>query len=108
MQVEFEYKRSKLNLNNENKSNSSNGAARRLPKPMLACENFGRNSAPRLPQRLQVKFGSMSESRTSSGQPSALVSRLMAATVIPAVDQDVAHAGCAHFAEGDFNGVGHH
>ena len=46
MQVEFEYKRSKLNLINENKSNSSNGAARRLPKPMLACENFGRNSAP--------------------------------------------------------------
>jgi hypothetical protein len=39
---------------------------------MRACENFGRTSAPRLPQRVQVKFGSMSESRTSSAQPSAL------------------------------------
>jgi hypothetical protein len=42
--------------------------------------NFGRNSAPRLPQRLQVKFGSM----------------------IPAIDQHIADAGFAHFTEGDF------
>jgi hypothetical protein len=44
------------------------------PVPVLLYENFGRTSAPRLPQALQTKSGSMSESRTSSGQRSALVS----------------------------------
>ena len=31
---------------------------------MSASENFGRTSAPRLPQALQTKPGSMSDSRT--------------------------------------------
>jgi hypothetical protein len=31
---------------------------------MRACENFGRTSAPFLPQCVQVKLGSMSDSRT--------------------------------------------
>jgi hypothetical protein len=29
---------------------------------MRACENFGRNSAPRLPQAVQTKRGSLSDS----------------------------------------------
>ena len=61
------------------------------PPPMRVCENFGRTSAPRLPQRVQVKFGSMSESRTAS-----------------AIVQHIADAGFAHFAKGDFWRVGRH
>jgi hypothetical protein len=34
------------------------------PVPILACENFGRSSAPRLPQAVQTKPGSMSDSLT--------------------------------------------
>ena len=45
-----------------------------LSESILACGEFGLISAPRLPQWVQVKLGSMSESRTSSGQPSALTS----------------------------------
>jgi hypothetical protein len=37
---------------------------------MRACENVGRTSAPFLPQGVQVKFGSMSESRISSAHGS--------------------------------------
>jgi hypothetical protein len=33
---------------------------------------------------------------------------MVAATVIPAIDQHIADAGCAHFAEGDFGVVGGH
>ena len=40
---------------------------------ILACENFGRTSAPRLPHRVQTKPGSMSDNRTSSGRWSALI-----------------------------------
>jgi hypothetical protein len=39
---------------------------------MLAGENFGRTSAPRLPQAVQTKPGSISDSLTSSAQRSAL------------------------------------
>jgi hypothetical protein len=35
-----------------------------LPAPILACENFGRISAPRFPQAVQTKPGSMADSRT--------------------------------------------
>ena len=41
---------------------------------LCPCERgakCGRTSAPRLPQALQTNRGSMSESLTSSGQPSA-------------------------------------
>jgi hypothetical protein len=68
---------------------------RAQPVPMRACENFGHTSAPFLLQRLQVKFGSMSESRTSSAHPSALVSDVVAAAVVAAIDIDVADAGGA-------------
>jgi hypothetical protein len=40
---------------------------------LRACENFGRTS-PRSPQVVQVKLGSMSDSRTSSPQRHALIS----------------------------------
>jgi hypothetical protein len=63
---------------------------------MRACENFGRTSAPFLPQCVQVKLGSMSESRTVS-----VGFDVMAAAVIAAIDQHVADAGFAHLAEGD-------
>jgi hypothetical protein len=43
------------------------------PVPIRALENFGRTSAPRLPHAVQTKSGSMSDSRTSSAQPSALI-----------------------------------
>jgi len=32
----------------------------------------------------------------------------MAAAVIPAIDQDIADAGCAHVAEGDLLRIGQH
>src|SRR6478736_6176597 len=64
--------------------------------PMRACENFGRTSAPFLPQCVQVKLGSMSESRTVS-----VGFDVMAAAVIAAIDQHVADAGFAHLAEGE-------
>lgn len=58
----------------------------RSPVPILACENFGLISAPRLPQTLQTKSGSTSDSLMLSGQRS----------------------GVAHFAEGDFLRIGRH
>ena len=68
---------------------------------MRACENFGRTSAPFLPQCIQVKLGSMSESRTVS-----VGFDVMAAAVI--ADQHVADAGFAHLAEGDLLLIGRH
>jgi hypothetical protein len=41
---------------------------------MLAWENLGRTSAPRLPQAVRTKSGSMSDSLMSSAQRSALIS----------------------------------
>jgi hypothetical protein len=35
-------------------------------------------------------------------------SDVVAASVIAATDQDITHAGCAHFAEGDFLLIGRH
>jgi hypothetical protein len=32
---------------------------------------------------------------------------MMAAAMIAAIDRHIAHAGCAHLAEGDFGGGGH-
>ena len=69
---------------------------------MRVCENFGRTSAPFLPQHVQVKLGSMSESQTSSTQPFSVGFDMAAAAVIAPIDQDVADAGRAHFAKGDF------
>ena len=68
---------------------------------MRARENFGRTSAPRLPQAVQTKSGSMSDSLIP-GQRSALIVVRVAASVIPTIDQHIADAGCAHFAEDDF------
>jgi hypothetical protein len=42
------------------------------PVPILAGAKRPRTSAPRFPQALQRNSGSMSESRTSSGQRSPL------------------------------------
>jgi hypothetical protein len=39
--------------------------------PMRADAKWGRTSAPRLPHAVQINRGSISESRTSSTQPSA-------------------------------------
>jgi hypothetical protein len=39
---------------------------------MRACENFGRISAPRLPQAVQTKSGSTSDNLMLLGQRSAL------------------------------------
>ena len=36
------------------------------------------------------------------GQRSALIVDVVAASMIAAIDQHIADAGCAHFAEGDF------
>jgi hypothetical protein len=44
------------------------------PLSILACPNFGRISPPRWPHFVQKNFGSMSDSRTSSAQQSALTS----------------------------------
>jgi hypothetical protein len=59
------------------------------PLPMRACENFGRTSSLFLPQCVQVKLGSMSESRTSSPRRQRWF-RLMAAAVIAVTVQHVA------------------
>src|SRR5262249_20700975 len=58
-------------------------------------------SAPRLPHALQTNRGSMSDSRTSSGQRSAIRGEAMAAVIVGAIDQDAAYAHLAHVAEGD-------
>lgn len=50
-------------------------------------QNFGRTSAPRLPQEVQSKSGSISASRTADLD-------VMAALVIAAIDQHVADARC--------------
>ena len=52
---------------------------------------------PFLPQRVQVKLGSMSESRMLSAQASALY--VMRAAVIAAVDQDVADTRARKYAK---------
>jgi hypothetical protein len=43
----------------------------------------------------------MSDSRTSSPQQSALIMMWWTAAVVPAINQDLADAAAAHFAEGD-------
>ena len=73
---------------------------------MRARENFGRASAPRLPQAVQTKSGSMSDSLIG---PALGTDRdVVAAAVIAAIDQHIADAGCAHFAEDDFLRAGGH
>jgi hypothetical protein len=49
--------------------------ARHETKPFGVCLNIGNRSAsaPRLPQAVQTKSGSMSESRTRSDQQSAVI-----------------------------------
>jgi hypothetical protein len=61
----------------------------------------GRTSAPRLPQVVQVKRSSMSDSLRSSVRPlvSADCGRV-AAAVVRAIDQNAAHAHVAHIGEG--------
>jgi hypothetical protein len=54
-----------------------------------------------LPQRVQVKIGSMSESLTASAQPSVGLGVVATAMIAP-IDQHAADAGRAHLAEGDF------
>ena len=60
-------------------------------------------SAPRLPQAVQVKRGSMSDSPSSSGQRIGAEGDGMAAVIVGAIDQDTAHARLAHVAEGDLH-----
>ena len=43
----------------------------------------------------------MPDSRTSSGQPSALVYTWWLVAMIVAIDQHIVDAGCAHLTEGD-------
>ena len=70
-------------------------------RPVAAGSNSGLTSAPRLPRVVQTKPGSISESLTWSAL------QVVAASVIAAIDQDIADAD-AHFAEGDFRRVGRH
>ena len=65
-------------------------------RPVAAGSNSGLTSAPRLPRVVQTKPGSISESLTWSAL------QVVAASVIAAIDQDIADAGFAHLAEGDF------
>jgi hypothetical protein len=73
--------------------------------PIRALVNFGHISAPRLPQRVQVKFGLISAGRTFVS-PAVGAGVDVAAPVIAAIDQHVADAGGAQFAEGYFLCVG--
>ena len=73
--------------------------------PIWPCANFGRTSAPRLPQREQVKLGFVGEPDIV-GPAVSVGFDVMAATVIAAIDQHIAHAGCAQLAEGDLLRVG--
>jgi hypothetical protein len=58
-----------------------------------------------LPQTLQVKRSSISDSLAPSGQASPLIAMEW---LVGAIDQQPAHAHVAHFGKGDFLGaVGH-
>jgi hypothetical protein len=59
-------------------------------------------SPPRLPQAVQTKPDSMSDSRTWSGQRSALISTEWLASVVAAIDQHLTDAGFAQLADGEF------
>lgn len=106
MQVQFEYKSSKLSLINENKSNSSNGAARHLPKAHAGL----RKLRPHL--RAAVSVSRTDEVLLDVGQPHIIGPAvsigldMVAAAVIAAIDQHIADARCADLAEGDFLRVG--
>jgi hypothetical protein len=67
----------------------------------------GLTSAPRLPQTLQVKRSSISDSLASSGPSIAADCDGVAAAVVGAKDQQAAHAHFAHFSKGDFGGSFH-
>ena len=67
----------------------------------------GRTSAPRLPQAVQTKCGSRSESLVIG--PCVTVDRQrVAAAIVRAVDQQPAHTAVAHLGKGDLHGaIGH-
>ena len=75
---------------------------------MRACENAGRTSAPCLPQALQVKLGSMSDSLTVIGPAIGADGDVVGAVVVAALDQHGVDTGLAQFAETDFPGVVRH
>ena len=55
-----------------------------------------------VPQAWQVKRGSMSDSRASSGHLARVIFRGMAAPEIAAIDQETADTSGAHFPEDNF------
>ena len=75
---------------------------------MRMCENFGRTSAPFLPQRVQVKVWFDVGEPDIVGPAVGVGFDVMATSMIAAIDQDVADAGFAHFPEGYFLRVRRH
>src|SRR5437879_3867430 len=72
---------------------------------MLAAAKCGLMSAPRLPQALQTKRGSMSDNRTSLPHWSADMGNGMATAIVSAIDEDAYRAAGAHLAKRDLLGA---
>ena len=94
-------------LSSEGSRRCAAGEVARYPVPILACENFGPMSAPRLPQTLQTNFNV--RQANVIGPAVGVGLDVVAAAVVAQIDQHVVDAGGAHFAEGDLDGrVGVH